>query len=122
MQRILAVDDDKSILEILQYILEDSGYEVETLADGRFLFDKIRQHHPDLIILDVMLGNMDGRDLCRNVKLHKDTHNIPVIMISASHLIKGKLKQGGNPDDFIAKPFDIDVLLHSIETQLSSAA
>jgi DNA-binding response OmpR family regulator len=121
MQRILAVDDDKNILEILQYILENSGYEVETLADGHFLFDKIRQHHPDLIILDVMLGNMDGRDLCRNVKLHKDTHDIPVIMISASHSIKGNLKQNGNPDDFIAKPFDLDVLLHSVETQLAAA-
>jgi len=121
MQRILAVDDDKDILEVLQFILEDSGYEVETLADGHYLFDKIREKHPDLIILDIMLGSMDGRELCRKVKESKDTNNIPVILISASHSSDTR-KQNGNPDDFIAKPFDIDVLLNSVERQLGNAA
>lgn len=121
MQRILAVDDDKDILEILQFILEDSGYEVETLEDGHFLFDKIKESNPDLIILDIMLGNMDGRDLCRNVKSKKETHNIPVILLSASHAVTDSFKQNGNPDDFIAKPFDIKVLLNSVERQLAAA-
>jgi DNA-binding response OmpR family regulator len=121
MQRILAVDDDKDILEVLQYILEDSGYEVETLADGHFLFDRIKANHPDLIILDIMLGDsLDGRELCRNVKSKKDTYNIPVILISASHAITDSLKQNGNPDDFIAKPFDINTLLDSVERQLAA--
>lgn len=120
MQRILAVDDDKDILEVLQLILEDSGYEVETLADGHHLFEKIAEIHPDLIILDVMLGNMDGRELCRTMKAKKETHNIPVIMLSASHTISGDLKKNGNPDDFIAKPFDIEVLLDTVERRLAA--
>jgi DNA-binding response OmpR family regulator len=120
MQRILAVDDDKDILEVLKYILEDSGYEVETLADGHYLLDKIRAHHPDLIILDIMLGNLDGRELCRGLKSADETHDIPVIMISASHAITDTLKQNGNPDDFIAKPFDISTLLNSVERQLAA--
>jgi len=120
MQRILAVDDDKDILEVLQLILEDSGYEVETLADGHFLFDRIEKHHPDLIILDIMLGNLDGRELCRSVKAKKETNNIPVILLSASHAITDSYKKNGNPDDFIAKPFDIDVLLDSVERQLAA--
>jgi len=121
MQRILAVDDDKDILEILQLILEDRGYEVETLADGRYLFDKIKQCHPDLILLDIMLGNMDGRDLCHKVKAKTDTHDIPVILLSASHAVhRSNLHKNGNPDDFIAKPFDIDVLLDSVERQLAA--
>jgi DNA-binding response OmpR family regulator len=121
MQRILAVDDDKDILEVLQLILEDSGYEVETLADGHLLFDKIEKNQPDLIILDIMLGNMDGRDLCRDVKANKGTHDIPVILLSASHAITNSLKQNGNPDDFIAKPFDIDELIQRVERQLAAA-
>lgn len=121
MQRILAVDDDKDILEVLQLILEDSGYEVDTLADGHQLFDRIEKHQPDLIILDIMLGNMDGRELCRTVKTKKETHDIPVILLSASHTIANNLKQNGNPDDFIAKPFDIDVLIQRVERQLSAA-
>jgi DNA-binding response OmpR family regulator len=120
MSRILAVDDDRDILEVLQFILEDSGYEVETLSDGHQLFDKIKQQIPDLILLDIMLGNMDGRDLCKNVKLQNDTHNIPVIMISASHNVSDVLKQDCAPDDFIAKPFDINNLLNKIKRQLAA--
>ena len=120
MQRILAVDDDKDILEILQYILEDSGYEVETLSDGLLLFDKIREHTPDLILLDIMLGNVDGRELCKDVKSKQETHTIPVIMVSASHNLSNSLKQKGSPDDFLAKPFDIGELLTKIQTQLAA--
>jgi len=121
MRRILAVDDDKDILDILQYILEDSGYEVETLSDGHFLFEKIRTHTPDLILLDIMLGNLDGRELCKAVKTTDATHDIPVILISASHNVADALNKKGAPDAFIAKPFDIDDLLSAIEGQLAAA-
>jgi DNA-binding response OmpR family regulator len=120
MRRILAVDDDKDILDVLQYILEESGYEVETLSDGHFLFEKIKAHMPDLILLDIMLGNMDGRDLCRAVKAKYETHDIPVILISASH-VASTVGQIGAPDAFIAKPFDIDDLLDAVKGQLAAA-
>jgi DNA-binding response OmpR family regulator len=120
MRRILAVDDDKDILDILQYILEDSGYEVETLSDGHFLFEKIKANTPDLILLDIMLGNMDGRDLCKAVKAKDETHDIPVILISASHNVAGSMNQKGAPNAFIAKPFDIDDLLSAIKGQLAA--
>jgi DNA-binding response OmpR family regulator len=66
MRRILAVDDDSDILEVLQFILEDSGYEVDTLSDGNNLMEKIREKMPDLILLDIMLGNTDGRELMQS--------------------------------------------------------
>lgn len=117
------MDDDSDILEVLQYILEDSGYEVETLSNGHNLFTKIKELQPDLILLDIMLGGLDGRELCRNLKSAKETHDIPVILISASHYISlSSLSQNGGPDDFIAKPFDIDVLLRSVKRQLNTAA
>ena len=119
MQRILAVDDDKDILEVLQYILEESGYEVETLSDGLLLFEKIKEHMPDLILLDIMLGNVDGRELCKAVKTGIETHDIPVIMISASHNLS--LNQKDSPDDFLAKPFDLSELLNKIQVQLTAA-
>jgi len=123
MRRILAVDDDKDILEVLQYILEESGYEVETLSDGHYIFDRIRKHHPDLILLDIMLGGLDGRELCKHIKAMNETHDIPVILISASHNISDRsLRNNGGPDDFIAKPFDIDALLSSVKIQLNLAA
>ncbi|MDB5010242.1 MAG: response regulator [Mucilaginibacter sp.] len=120
MQRILAVDDDKDILEVLQYILEDSGYEVDTLSDGHFLFDKIKEQMPDLILLDIMLGNMDGRELCKDVKAKLETQSIPIILVSASHTISDPFHKDGAPDDFIAKPFDITELLNCIQKQLAA--
>lgn len=121
MQRILAVDDNEDILEILQLILEDSGYEVETLTDGHLLFDTIKAHRPDLILLDIMLGNMDGRELCKDVKSTKDTHEIPIILVSASHSLSDRFKPCDAPNDFLAKPFDISELLYKIQTNLSAA-
>jgi DNA-binding response OmpR family regulator len=121
IRKILAVDDDNDILEVLRFVLEDSGYEVETLSDGRYLFDQIKSNTPDLILLDIMLGNLDGRELCKDVKAKKETHNIPVILISASHDIAGSMTQKGAPNAFIAKPFDIDVLLTAIQTHLRAA-
>jgi len=112
------VDDDKNILEVLQFILEDSGYEVDTLADGHYLFEKIKATMPDLILLDIMLGNLDGRDLCKYVKAKKSTHNIPVILVSASHNMGDSMDQVDAPNAFIAKPFDIYELLDIIKLQL----
>ena len=122
MARILAVDDDSDILEVLQFILEDSGYEVDTLSDGHNLLDTIQKKAPDLILLDIMLGSMDGRELCKQVKKQSATHNIPIILISASHNISASMNQEGAPNDFIAKPFDINNLLNKIRHQLRPAA
>ncbi|HEK22169.1 MULTISPECIES: response regulator [unclassified Mucilaginibacter] len=121
MRRILAVDDDHDILEILQFILEDSGYKVDTLSDGRLLMETIREKNPDLILLDIMLGNVDGRELCKEVKKRDETHSIPVIMISASHNVGNTVNQENGPNDFVAKPFDINDLLNSIQRQLQAA-
>src|ERR1700748_3981913 len=113
MKRILAVDDNKDILNVLHYILEDAGYEVDTLEDGHHLFEQIQKNTPDLTLLYIMLGDMDGRALCKDVKTKEETHDIPVILISATHNMADLFKQSGAPDDFLAKPFDIHVLLNS---------
>ena len=121
MKRILAVDDNKDILEILRYILEDSGYEVDTLSDGHHFFEKIHENTPDLILLDVMLGDVDGRELCKDVKTTEETHDIPVIMISASHNITN-INPICAPDAFLPKPFEIKSLLRVVKNELKRAA
>lgn len=119
--KILAVDDNNDILMVLKLILEDSGYDVETLNDGEFLFEKINEQFPDLILLDVMLGKLDGRELCRDVKRNIKTHDIPVIMISATHETKDILHKVGSPNAFLAKPFDMDELLDAVKSHLPAA-
>ncbi len=122
MRRILAVDDNEDILEIIKLILEDFGYEVTTLIDGTMIFDAIDTSHPDLILLDVMLGNADGRELCKRIKQAPETHDIPVILVSASHQVAERVTlNSGAPDDFLAKPFDINDLLEKVESHLAAA-
>jgi DNA-binding response OmpR family regulator len=119
-KRILAVDDDPAILSVLRDLLEYAGYEISTLSHGDIIFEAIKQFSPDLILLDVMLGGMDGRDICRAIKLKFETHNIPVILISATHNLADSLNQEGAPNDFVPKPFDIYLLLDKIEEQLAA--
>lgn len=121
MRRILAVDDNEDILEILKLILEDYGYEVKTITDGSLLFDEIKAHKPDLILLDIMLGNMDGRELCKAVKSNKETQDIPIILVSASHNLSDRFMLASANIDFLAKPFDMMELLDKVAINLSAA-
>ncbi len=121
-KKILAVDDNPAILDALNDILSFEGYEVVTLSDGSSIFEAIAESHPDLILLDVMLDNLDGRDICHAIKDDRNTNHIPVILISATHNLQDTLRTEGAPNDFIAKPFDIEFLLTKIDTQLHHAA
>jgi len=120
-KRILVLDDDLAILEVLGDVLEYSGYKVNKLSRGDKVFEKINEYHPDLILLDVMLAEMDGREICRKIKQDDRSADIPVILISATHDLSKCLHQKGAPNDFVAKPFDIDNLLDKIEHQLAAA-
>lgn len=117
-KKILIVDDSPDILELLTLILELESYEVRGIVDGLELDASVENFHPDLILLDVMLGHVDGRDLCKRLKANNSTKSIAVIMISASHNLSMIATKQCKPDDFIAKPFDIDDLLQKIARQL----
>lgn len=119
-KKILAVDDDSDILEVIKIILEDEGYTVSTLTDGNKVFEHINADQPDLILLDVMLGGMDGRDICRAIKSDSKLNQIPIIMISASHNMDSFLKMPGSPNDFLAKPFDINHLIKTVNAQFAA--
>jgi DNA-binding response OmpR family regulator len=113
-KKILIVDDNRDILELLKLILEMEGYNVSCLDDGSQLEDTIISYHPDLILLDIMLGPIDGRDLCRNLKGDPVTNQIPIIMISASHGTLSLAEKQCSADAFIPKPFEIDTLVSNV--------
>lgn len=115
LRKVLVVDDDRDILEIVGIILEDAGYSVDLLPDGNKIFEHIDVFSPDVIILDVMLGTADGRVLCNQIKNDDHLAHIPVIMISASHNLKQILNEQCSPDDFLEKPFETDILLDKIQ-------
>jgi len=118
-KKILAVDDDLFILDALTELLKYSGYDVESTPNGEDVFKKIDECVPDLILLDVMLAGLDGREICKKIKSTESTKNIPVIMVSATPAVNQTVRDFG-ANDFVAKPFDIFQLLNKIEHQLAS--
>src|SRR5918911_300930 len=82
-KKILIADDDPAILDALQMMLEDEGYEVTTTVDGETVC-KMEKEYPDLLLLDIWMSGMDGRDICKQLKKNHLTKSIPVIMFSAN--------------------------------------
>lgn len=119
-KKILVVDDDRAILEMLAEVLSYYGYEVSTLARAELVFERINEYHPDLILMDIMLAGMDGRTICRAIKSVDDVANIPIILISATENGASCLNREGAPDDFVQKPFDVNFLIEKIEHQLAA--
>ena len=117
--RILVVDDEPSVTDLLAYNLRKASYEVLTAADGRAALDLARQDKPDLILLDLMLPEMDGLDLCRELR---KTSNVPVIMITArGEEIDRVVGLELGADDYVTKPFSVRELMARIKAVLRRA-
>lgn len=114
MNKILVVDDDEEVLETIQLILEIGGYDVEPLDDAEQIFDRIESFDPDLILLDIVLGKIDGRNLCKQIKSQYSTRKIPILMMSGLYDLKEIEDMIPAPDDFMQKPFKMEVLLEKI--------
>lgn len=120
-RKILIVDDEKSIVDILKFNLERSGYETICAYDGREGLRCAREENPDLILLDVMLPHMNGFDVCKTIR--SDGNNVPIIMITAREEENDKifgLELGA--DDYITKPFSVRELMARVGTNIRRSA
>lgn len=115
MKKILVVDDDDDVLETIQLILEIGGYEVEPLNNAELVFERLADFEPDLILLDVVLGKIDGRVVCSQIKSHEQTKHVPILMMSGLYDLKEINEMECAPDDFMAKPFKMDILMEKID-------
>lgn len=121
-QKILIVDDEPDIREIVHLVLELEGFEVHELDNGKAVLDTVQVMHPNVIILDVLLGDSDGRDICQQLKANESTAGIPVLILSATHGVFNTDTESCGANDWIAKPFDIADLVTRIRRQLKLAA
>jgi DNA-binding response OmpR family regulator len=112
-KRILVVDDDEDIADMMEMILENQGYSVNTIIRAEEVLG-IKEDLPNLILLDIWMSGVDGRDICRHLKNQPLTKHIPIILISANRDIEEIAKTAG-ANDFICKPFDMDELLEKVE-------
>lgn len=117
--KILIIDDEIHIVELIKFNLENSGYEVDVSYDGLDGYLKIKQDKPNLVLLDWMLPNISGIDMIKKIRSDESLSNIPVIMLTAKNMERDKiegLELGA--DDYITKPFSIKELLARISSVL----
>ena len=111
---VLVVDDDPGIRTFMSIALRMEGFVVETAADGVEALDKARHSHPDAIVLDLMMPNMDGRDFIKAWRAEPADTQAPVLVMSAGDSRFGTEEPGGQA--FLSKPFDLETLIGKLES------
>ena len=115
-RKVLIVEDDKNIADLLRLYLEKEGMDCQVAGDGLVGLDKFQQFQPDLVLLDIMLPGMDGWSVCKKIR---ETSKVPVIMLTAKGELEDKvsgLEMGA--DDYITKPFEMKEVLARIHAVL----
>lgn len=118
-KKILVLEKNKDILELLNIVLTDEGYIVDLLTSEKEIFNQIRDFQPDVILLDVISPTEEGTALCKAIKAAEQTSHIPVIVLSTHP--KAEVVKQICADEVVPKPFDISFLLSTIEQQLVNA-
>jgi two-component system, OmpR family, alkaline phosphatase synthesis response regulator PhoP len=119
MPKVLVVDDEQDILELIRHSLAKEGFEVHVAANGAQALEQARKVHPEIIIMDVMMPVMDGMEACRQLKDNPETKNIPVIFLTARSEEFAELAGfEAGADDYIAKPVRNRVLLSRVKAIL----
>ena len=118
-EKVLVVDDEEDILELVRYNLTREGYDVHCLTTGEQALARVKEERPDLIVLDLMLPGTDGLEVCRLLKSNSETEQIPIVMLTAkgedADIVVG-LELGA--DDYITKPFSPRVLVARVRAVL----
>jgi len=111
LSRILVIDDDQAIAELVKVNLELLGHHVTTCPDGVKGLALAQQNRPDLIVLDVMMPDLDGFTVCQRLRQNPSTHPIPVLMLTALGMTRDKVTGfDSGADDYLVKPFEIPEL------------
>jgi DNA-binding response OmpR family regulator len=118
--RILIVDDNESARRSLRLIFSKKGYEVESAETGREAIEKAQEGFFDLVILDIVLPDIDGIEICQQLRSRPETIHLPIIMLSGRSLVPDKirgLKAGA--DEYVTKPVDLDEMVARVEALLN---
>jgi DNA-binding response OmpR family regulator len=123
MKKIVLIEDDADLFALLKYNLEREGFALAGIQTGKGAIDFCRREHPDLVVLDIMLPDSDGLEICKGIRSHTELSNIPIIFLTAraseTDRIVG-LELGAN--DYIVKPFFIRELVARVKTQFRTHA
>ena len=113
-KKVLVVEDDQAILEVVTIVLEGEGYSVFSADTEEDIYNILNKHQPDVMLLDIWLSGIDGGAIATKLKSNKQTSKLPIIVISANFETEKIAKQSG-ADDFLLKPFNIDDLINVVK-------
>jgi two-component system, cell cycle response regulator DivK len=119
-ERILIVDDNATNLKLVAYLMKANGYTVDTALDAELAIESIRNHHPDVILMDIQLPGIDGLELTRRLKADPATRDIVIVAVTA-YAMKGDQAKAlaAGCDDYITKPIDTRALPETIARHLA---
>lgn len=118
-KRILIFDDDKSILDVFTIIFSENGYEVEVSETSHNIIERVTDFRPHLILMDNWIPDIGGIEAVKLLRNHREFKNIPVIYISANSDINTLAKKA-EADDYLAKPFELQILEKKVEKFLGA--
>ncbi len=120
-KRILCIEDEPEMIDLIRLILGRRGFQVSGATGGQAGLQAVRADHPDLVLLDLMMPDMDGWEVYQQMKADENTRNIPVIVVTAKAQSIDKVLglHIAKVDDYIAKPFSPQELLSSVEKTLN---
>ena len=118
MPKVMIVDDDRTMVSLLKILLEMDGYEVVNVTHGRDFLPNVREEMPDIVLLDVFLTNIDGKELVAEVRKSEDLSDLKVIMTSGMDLSDQCVKAGA--DAFLLKPYTPEQLMQVLQENLSN--
>jgi two-component system, cell cycle response regulator len=115
LRRVLVIDDDRLILEVLETVLDLEEFDVVTADDGETGLDRLREHRPDVVVCDVMMPGIDGLEVCRRIKADPETVDLPVVLLTARDRPEDRAAgEAAGCDAYVIKPFSplhlIDVI------------
>lgn len=119
-KKILVVDDDAGISEMLKTLLEFSGYQVAVTQSAAQTQSQVENGNVDLVVLDMLISGVDGTEVCADLRQNKKTSNVPILMMSAHQEAGEKCLEAG-ADDFIAKPFEMEDFLLKVNRVMEGA-
>lgn len=115
-QKILIVEDEESLLKLESILLTSKGYQVRGVSNGQAALDAIGEEHPDLVLLDIMLPEIDGFEICRRIKANNETKHIPVVMLTAKKSREDMARgEEVGADWYITKPFKSAMVIETIQ-------
>ena len=120
-QKIMIVDDEPNLVELVKAVLESEGYEVITAANGEECLEKLKTVRPDLILLDMMMPGISGRETCEKIRANPETANLKIVFLTVVRFSEvGKdILTKMNVVDYITKPFDNKEILDRVKKALA---